>query len=85
MVSNDTKIVLKPANAATANGLEALTSEKLANAMQSTPENPLVGVEGRADLLRSLGRSLKQTPDIFGAAQARPGNMVGRQHLHQTY
>lgn len=46
--------------------------------MQSTSENPLVGIEGRAALLRSLGQSLLALPDIFGGRDiVRPGNIVG--------
>jgi hypothetical protein len=34
------------------------------------------GVNSRAELLRSLGASLKANPDIFGET-GRPGNIVG--------
>ncbi len=57
-------------------GLKRLTVEVLCKAMQSTAENPLLGVEGRANLLQGLGDSLLSFPDIFGEI-GRPGNLVG--------
>ena len=38
--------------------------------------NPLVGLEGRVDLLRRLGKLVASTPDIFGRHDApRPGGL----------
>ena len=48
-----------------ADGLEALTVEKLACGFQVTAENPLVGLEGRVALLQALGRALRARPDLF--------------------
>jgi hypothetical protein len=60
-----------------AQGLKALTLEQLAQGFQATPENPLVGLEGRLELLRRLGRSLYMAPQLFGdRSQPRPGNLV---------
>ncbi|KZF23829.1 DUF1688-domain-containing protein [Xylona heveae TC161] len=56
-------------------GLKKITPESLAIGMQSSPENPLTGVQGRADLLKCLGDSLLSNPEIFGP-QGRPGNLV---------
>lgn len=42
---------------ATAEGLRELEVEQLAHAFQVTEENPLVGVEGRARLMRSLAEA----------------------------
>lgn len=60
-----------------AKGLQSLTTDVLAKAMQSTSDNILVGTEGRATLLHSLGSSLLKSPEIFGA-NGRPGNLVGK-------
>jgi hypothetical protein len=45
--------------------------------MQSSSENPLLGVSGRAELLQRLGSSLLSLPAIFGP-DGRPGNIVGK-------
>nr|BAA13781.1 unnamed protein product [Schizosaccharomyces pombe] len=49
--------------------LQALTSEKLGAGFQVTEQNPLAGVEGRATILRSLGKQL---------GSGRPSDFVGR-------
>ena len=59
---------------ADAQGLQQVTAERLARAFQVTPANPLVGLEGRAALLRSLGAALQAQPERFGA-QGRPGGL----------
>ena len=63
---------------ADAQGLQAITAEKLATAFQVTPSNPLVGLDGRAALLRRLGQALQAQPEIFGkdGEQGRPGNLL---------
>jgi hypothetical protein len=50
-------------------GIEPAT---LAALFQVRPDNPLVGLDGRAALLRRLGAALLARPQAFGAA-ARPG------------
>ena len=41
--------------------------------------NPLVGMDGRADLLRRLGRLVASKPDIFGSHDTpRPGGLFDR-------
>lgn len=59
---------------ADAAGLAGMTEARLAEAFQAGPDNPLVGLEGRAALLRELGAALEAAPALFGA-QARVGNL----------
>jgi hypothetical protein len=56
-------------------GLECVTADRLAKAFQSGPDNPLVGLEGRAALLRRLGEALAALPVLFGAETPRVGNL----------
>jgi hypothetical protein len=61
---------------ADAEGLMKLTNEALAKGFQVSESNPLVGVEGRADLLRRLGTLIAGKPEIFGRMHApRPGGL----------
>lgn len=59
---------------ADAQGLQAVTAERLGQAFQVTASNPLVGLEGRAALLRRLGQTLQDQPAVFGQP-ARPGHL----------
>ena len=52
-------------------GLQRVSTTQLAHAFQVSDSNPLVGLEGRAHLLRRLGKALAEQPEVFGAA--RPG------------
>lgn len=61
---------------ADAQGLQAITIEKLAQGFQVSSENPLVGLEGRVKLLQRLGEVLTQNPLFFGDENPRPGNLV---------
>jgi len=61
---------------ADAAGLMAMTPMALADAFQVTPGNPLVGLEGRTELLRKLGQVLQHKPDYFGQSHPRPGGLV---------
>jgi hypothetical protein len=54
--------------------LRALTQDRLAGVLQAAPDNPLVGLPGRVQLLRRLGDALAAQPDVFGA-QGRPGGL----------
>ena len=57
--------------------LEALTADALSAGMQAGSGNPLVGVEGRAALLRRLGAELGRHADVFGRNDSlRPGNLL---------
>ncbi|WP_395058208.1 URC4/urg3 family protein [Polaromonas sp.] len=62
---------------ADAAGLQALTPERLAAAFQVGPDNPLIGVDGRAALLRRLGQTLQANPTVFGQP-GRPGHLFDR-------
>ena len=51
----------------------------LERGMQVSDANPLVGLDGRADLLRRLGRLVASKPDIFGSHDTpRPGGLFDR-------
>jgi len=53
---------------ADAAGLSLLAPNAIAKAFQVSDGNPLVGVDGRAALMRNLGAALAARPDLFGAA-----------------
>ncbi len=56
--------------------LEALTEAALADGFQAGPDNPLLGVPGRADLMRGLGRTVAAAPGVFGRHDTpRPGGL----------
>lgn len=59
---------------ADANGLKALTAQRLAPVFQVAAENPLVGLDGRAGLMQSLGAALASQPRWFGR-DMRPGGL----------
>lgn len=52
--------------------LQRVTAGQLGLAFQVRPDNPLVGLEGRAALLRRLGEVLSAQPAVFGPL-GRPG------------
>ena len=62
---------------ADAPGLLALTARQLGAAFQVSVDNPMVGLEGRAALLRRLGQVIAEQPGIFGGAGGlcRPGRL----------
>jgi len=55
-------------------GLRALPPDRLAQAFQVSESNPLVGLQGRAVLLRRLGEVMQETPEVFTNA-ARPSGL----------
>ena len=57
-----------------ATGLQRLSVSQLAEAFQVTESNPLVGLDGRVNLLRRLGKALAEQPEGFGES-ARVGNL----------
>lgn len=59
---------------ADAAGLCPLPPNAIEKAFQVTADNPLVGVDGRAALMRNLGGVLKARPDLFGP-DARVGGL----------
>jgi Protein of unknown function (DUF1688) len=73
---------------ADAQGLQQLTTQKLAQGLQVSEENPLLGLEGRVNLLQKLGQSLLILTQFFGADNPRPGNLVdylvGRSNCNLT-
>lgn len=54
--------------------LGAITERKLAQAFQAGPGNPLVGLQGRVELLRRLGGVLQASRQFFGE-EARLGRL----------
>jgi hypothetical protein len=69
-----------------AEGLSRITAAELGAAFQVSDDNPIVGLEGRAHLLRALGEAIAERTDVFGspleteraagAKHARPGHLV---------
>jgi GTP cyclohydrolase II len=57
-----------------ASGLRGVDVDRLAKAFQAGPSNPLLGLEGRVQLLRRLGQALAAQPEVFGP-QGRPGGL----------
>jgi len=55
--------------------LENIDAARLAAALQVNPENPMIGIEGRATLLRRLGAAVMAGHDLFGAG-ARLGHLL---------
>jgi hypothetical protein len=56
--------------------LAALDTATLAAGFQVSGDNPLVGLDGRAALLRRLGAQVLARPDLFATADApRPGGL----------
>lgn len=55
-------------------GLQRVTAEQLGHAFHVRRDNPLVGLEGRAALLRRLGAVMASQPATFGPL-GRPGGL----------
>jgi hypothetical protein len=60
-----------------AQALLAIDAARLAPMFQVGPANPLVGLEGRAALLRRLGEVMLAQPERFGP-EGRPGRLFDR-------
>jgi hypothetical protein len=59
-----------------AGALINLTDDALRRGFQVSAGNPLAGLEGRADLLRRLGRAVADNPAVFARRDtARPGGL----------
>jgi hypothetical protein len=59
--------------------LANLPVAELERGMQVSDANPLVGTDGRAELLGRLGRLVAAKPDVFGSQDApRPGGLFDR-------
>ncbi|KAI4854669.1 DUF1688-domain-containing protein [Aureobasidium sp. EXF-8845] len=59
-----------------ARALAILDSDKLAAAMQSTPKNPLLGMNSRTILLQRLGTSLLSNVNFNVGPSCRPGHLI---------
>ncbi|MCT7950618.1 URC4/urg3 family protein [Ancylothrix sp. C2] len=57
-------------------GLENLSESSLAEGFQVNENNPIVGLNGRLQLLQRLGKILQNYPEFFGAEKPRLGNLV---------
>lgn len=57
-------------------GLQQITVQELAQGLQVSDNNPLLGLEGRVQLLQKLGQSLLSITHFFGNKNPRPGNLV---------
>jgi hypothetical protein len=51
-----------------------LTADDLSKAFQVSPDNPIIGLEGRLTLLKSLGKTCIENSEIF--KDGRPGNIL---------
>jgi hypothetical protein len=70
---------------ADAQRLAHITADDLAAGFQVSNNNPLVGVEGRAGLLRRLGETLLARPDVFAMADTpRPGGLFDHLTPHSS-
>ncbi|WP_454753282.1 URC4/urg3 family protein [Cupriavidus necator] len=66
---------------ADAERLQRIDADSIAHAFQVAQHNPLVGLEGRAGLLRQLGEVMEATPALFGRP-ARLGNLFDYLKAH---
>lgn len=58
---------------ADANALANVNASVLATAFQAGPENPLIGIDGRAEILRRLGETAMRKTHYFGRHRPRIG------------
>jgi hypothetical protein len=59
--------------------LKNFSVAELERGLQVSDSNPLVGLEGRVDLLRRLGALVGSKPDVFGSSdKQRPGGLFDR-------
>ncbi len=56
--------------------LKQLTLDELAQGMQVTENNFLIGLDGRLKLLQNLGETLTREPELFGSDNPRIGNIL---------
>lgn len=57
-------------------GLLHLTKDRLQEGFQVSVGNPLVGVEGRLNLIHRLGRVVEENKEVFGGFYSRPGHLL---------
>lgn len=70
---------------ADAEALAKLDNRKLAAGFQAGPNNPMSGLDGRIQLVKSLSLALTAHPDLFGKSPARPGHLfdaLGKGHSY---
>lgn len=67
----------------TATGLCSVSVPDFCGFFKVNEQNPLLGVEGRVQLLRSLGAAIKAQPEIF--PEGRPGGLVDYVLKHYEY
>ncbi|MGZ5871740.1 MAG: DUF1688 family protein, partial [Bradyrhizobium sp.] len=68
---------------ADANVLAKLSVADVARGLQVSDANPLIGLDGRVELLRNLGKLVASKPDIFGRFDSpRPGGLFDRLAAH---
>ena len=68
---------------ADANVLANLSVTDAAKGLQVSDTNPLVGLDGRVNLLRNLGKLVASKPDVFGRNdEPRPGGLFDQLLLH---
>jgi hypothetical protein len=72
LFSSDPKLMFKSDSRA----LETIGADVLANGLQVSKENPIVGLEGRISLLKNLGVALQNKEFFAGDAEGRVGAMV---------
>jgi len=64
---------------ANAGALANISAADLARGLQVSETNPLVGLDGRVDLLQRLGRLVASKPDVFAQYDGpRPGGLFDR-------
>ncbi|TBW39236.1 DUF1688 family protein [Siculibacillus lacustris] len=69
---------------ADARALAGLTAEELADGLQVSASNPLVGLDGRLGLVNRLGQQIAYRSDVFGTEDgARPGGLLD--HLTRRF
>jgi hypothetical protein len=62
-------------------GLNSITIQRMTEGFQVSNENPMVGLEGRSNLLKRLAKVLDEQPTYFPSINQeprRPGNLVGK-------
>lgn len=69
---------------ADATGLQGLTEAALADALQVTADNPLVGLPGRTAMLRALGTAVAGASQYFGTDGPRLGHLFDHLCAHTS-
>jgi hypothetical protein len=64
--------------------LTRLGADDLGRAFQVRADNPLVGLEGRASILRRLGDVISRKPEVFGATSTSTPPRLGHLAIHLT-